>query len=125
LFPRVSWDTYCPVGEVRRHAGRRITTCGLVIAQRLHHQSDGRAMKFISICDRGDILECELFADAYRASGGVIAAHPVVEVTGLVQRLGHGTACSLRVERVRAPRITASDVRPEASPTIGTSAPLP
>ncbi|MFM8790032.1 MAG: hypothetical protein ACKOEI_09320, partial [Chthoniobacterales bacterium] len=124
LFPQVSWDTYCPIAEVRHHAGQRITTCGLVIAQRLHHQSDGRAMKFISICDRGDILECELFADAYRASGGIIAAHPVVEVTGLVQRLGHGTGCTLRVERVRAPRTTAADVRPAASRTTGTSAPL-
>jgi len=124
LFPQVSWDTYCPIAEVRQHAGQRITTCGLVIAQRLHHQSDGRAMKFISICDRGDILECELFADAYRASGGIIAAHPMVEMTGLVQRLGHGTGCTLRVERVRAPRTTASDVRPAASRTTGTSAPL-
>ncbi|MFM8810041.1 MAG: hypothetical protein ACKOJB_14265 [Chthoniobacterales bacterium] len=124
LFPQVSWDTYCPIAEVRHHAGQRITTCGLVIAQRLHHQSDGRAMKFISICDRGDILECELFADVYRASGGIIAAHPVVEVTGLVQRLGHGTGCTLRVERVRAPRTTAPDVRPAASRTTGTSAPL-
>jgi len=123
LFPHVSWDTYCPVGEVRRHAGQRITTCGLVIAQRLHHQSDGRAMKFISIGDRDDILECELFADAYRSSGGVIAAHPVVEVSGLVQRLGHGTACTLRVERVRPPRTMTADARLGASRTIETSAP--
>jgi error-prone DNA polymerase len=124
LFPEVSWETYCPVGDARNHAGQRVTTCGLVVAQRLHHQSDGRAMKFISICDRGDILECELFADAYRASGGVIAAHPVVEVSGLVQRLGHGTGCTLRVERVRAPRTTTADARPEASRTTGTSAPI-
>jgi error-prone DNA polymerase len=125
LFPDVAWETYCPVGEVRRHTGQRVTTCGLVIAQRLHHQSDGRAMKFISICDRGDILECELFADAYKASGGIIAAHPVVAVTGLVQRLGNGTACTLCVERVRPPRTKVSGARPAASRTVETSARLP
>lgn len=123
LFPEIAWETYCPVGKLRDFAGRRVTTCGLVVAQRLHHQSDGRAMKFISICDRTDILECELFADAYRRGGGVIAAHPVVEVTGFVQRLGNGTACALRVENVRAPRITTWGARPAAFRTTGTTGP--
>lgn len=124
LFPDVAWDTYCPLSEVRKHAGHRVTVCGLVVVQRLHRQSDGRAMKFISICDRADVLECELFADAYRRGGGVIAAHPVVEVTGLLQRLGNGTACALHVENVHAPRITTSDARPAASQTTGTTGPI-
>ncbi|MBU3664462.1 MAG: DNA polymerase III subunit alpha [Chthoniobacterales bacterium] len=110
LFPDIAWDTYCPVRDVRKFDGRFVTTCGLVVAQRLHRQSDGRAMKFISICDRGDILECELFAGAYRRSGGAVAAHPVVEVAGVVQRLGNGTACLLRVERVCRPRSLKPEV---------------
>jgi error-prone DNA polymerase len=122
LFPEVAWETYCPVGEVRNFAGRRVTTCGLVVAQRLHHQSDGRAMKFISICDRTDILECEIFADAYRKCGGVLARWPVVEVTGRVEALGGSRGCVLRVESVRAARTTTADVRPAASRTAGTSA---
>jgi DNA-directed DNA polymerase III PolC len=122
LFPEVAWETYCPVGEVRNFAGRRVTTCGLVVAQRLHHQSDGRAMKFVSICDRTDILECEIFADAYRKCGGVLARWPVVEVTGRVEALGGSRGCVLRVESVRAARTTTADVRPAASRTTGTSA---
>jgi error-prone DNA polymerase len=102
LFPEVAWDTYCRVADVRKFAGRCVTTCGLVVAQRTHRQSDGRAMKFISICDRTDILECEIFAGAYRAHGGILARHPVVEVSGRVQPSGDG--CTLKVERVRAPR---------------------
>jgi hypothetical protein len=61
-------------------------------------------MKFISICDRTDILECEIFADAYRKYGGVLARWPVVEVTGRVEALGGSRGCVLRVERVRAAR---------------------
>jgi DNA-directed DNA polymerase III PolC len=122
LWPDVAWETYCPVGEVRNFAGRRVTTCGLVVAQRLHHQSDGRAMKFVSICDRTDILECEIFADAYWKCGGVLARWPVVEVTGRVEALGGSRGCVLRVESVRAARTTTADVRPAASRTAGTSA---
>lgn len=122
LFPEVAWETYCAVGEVRSFAGQSVTTCGLVVAQRLHHQSDGRAMKFISICDRTDILECEIFADAYRKCGGVLARWPVVEVTGRVEALGSSRGCVLRVERVRAARVRTADVRPAASRTTGTSA---
>ena len=139
LFPEVAWDTYCPVGEVRSFAGEQITTCGLVVAQRLHHQADGRAMKFISICDRTDILECEIFADVYRRCGGALARWPVVEVTGRVEALGGSRGCVLRVESLRAARkkgcgghspprqvdgIITRDVRPAASPKAGTSAQL-
>ncbi|MGA0177236.1 MAG: fused DNA polymerase IV/DNA polymerase III subunit alpha, partial [Chthoniobacterales bacterium] len=124
LFPEVAWETYCPVGEVRNHAGRRVTTCGLVVAQRLHHQSDGRAMKFISISDRTDILECEIFADTYRKCGGVLARWPVVEVAGLVEVLGGSRGCVLRAERVRAARTRTADARPAASRTAGISAPI-
>jgi DNA polymerase III alpha subunit len=74
----------------------------LVVAQRSHRQSDGRAMKFISICDRTDVLECEIFAAAYQSSGAVLARGPVVEVRGVVQPSGGG--CVLRVEKVAVPR---------------------
>jgi DNA polymerase III alpha subunit len=124
LFPEVSWETYCPVGEVRNFAGERVTTCGLVVAQRLHHQSDGRAMKFISICDRTDILECEIFADVYRRCGGMLARWPVIEVTGRVEALGGSRGCVLQVESVRAARTTTADARPAASRTTETSAPI-
>jgi error-prone DNA polymerase len=124
LFPEVAWESYCPVGDVRNFAGERVTTCGLVVAQRLHHQADGRPMKFLSLCDRTDILECEIFADAYRRCGGVLARWPVVEVTGRVEMLGGSRGCVLRAESVRAARTTKRDVRPAASRTAGISAPI-
>jgi len=124
LFPDVGWETYCPVAEVRKFAGQRVTTCGLVVAQRLHYQSDGRAMKFISICDRTDIAECEIFADVYRRCGGILTRWPVVEVTGKVEVLG-GRGCVLRATEVRQAReITRQDVRRRASRRAGTSAPI-
>ena len=124
LFPEVAWETYCPAGAVRQFAGQRVTTCGLVVAQRLHHQSDGRAMKFISLCDRTDILECEIFAEVYRRCAGVLARWPVVEVTGKVETLG-GRGCVLRVEEVRRAReLTKPDVRRRASRPAGISAPI-
>ena len=119
LFPEVAWDTYCPVGEVRNFRGRTVTTCGLVVAQRSHRQSDGRAMKFISICDRTDVLECEIFGEAYAACGTMLARSPVVEVTGNVQPSGSG--CTLQAGKIRMPR-KAVAVRLPASPKSGTSA---
>ena len=124
LWPEVGWETYCPVGEVRKFAGQRVTTCGLVVAQRLHRQSDGRTMKFISICDRTDILECEIFAEVYRRCGGVLARWPVVEVTGKVETPG-GRGGVLRVEEVRRAReLTKPDVRRRAFRPAGISAPI-
>ncbi|MEX1010414.1 MAG: hypothetical protein WEC72_03605, partial [Chthoniobacterales bacterium] len=122
LFPEVAWETYCAVGEVRKFAGQTITTCGLVVAQRVHHQSDGRAMKFISLCDRTDILECEIFADVYQRCGGVLVRWPVVEVTGRVEALGGSRGCVLRVDSLRAARTTKRDARRRASRSAGTSA---
>ena len=124
LWPEVGWETYCPVGEVRKFAGQRVTTCGLVVAQRLHRQSDGRTMKFISICDRTDILECEIFAEVYRKCGGVLARWPVVEVTGKVETPG-GRGGVLRVEEVRQAReLTKPDVRRRAFRPVGISVPI-
>ena len=123
LFPAVAWETYGPLSGVRNFAGRGVTICGLVVAERLHRQKDGRMMKFLSVCDRTDILECELFADAYRAGGGVLARSPVVALTGLVEPLGSDAGCVLRVSQVRPARLlTRPDVRPPSSRTAGTSA---
>lgn len=105
LFPEIDWRSYCPLRETGKFPGQRVTVCGLVVAQRLHLQSDRRPMKFISICDRSGVLECELFADAYRAGGGAIARWPVLEAIGIVQSLGNSSGCTLRVEKVRSPRM--------------------
>jgi DNA-directed DNA polymerase III PolC len=41
LWPDIAWDTYCPVSSLGEHIGHRITLCGLVVADRTHHQSNG------------------------------------------------------------------------------------
>ena len=105
LFPEVNWHSYCPLCETPKFAGQRVTVCGLVVAQRSHMQSDGRPMKFISICDHSGVLECELFAGAYRAGGGAIARWPVLELSGILQPLGNSGGCTLRVEKSRRPRM--------------------
>jgi DNA polymerase III alpha subunit len=123
LFPSVAWESYAPLAAVRDFAGSRVTVCGLVVAERLHRQKDGRVMKFITICDRTDFLECELFAAAYRAGGGVLARCPVVALTGQVEPLGSGPGCVLRVAQVQPARtVTTPGVRPAASRKAGTSA---
>ncbi|MBE2181535.1 MAG: PHP domain-containing protein, partial [Chthoniobacterales bacterium] len=119
LFPEIAWETYCPISEVRNFGKQAVTTCGLVVAQRSHRQSDGRAMKFMSICDRTDVLECEIYAGTYAVCGTVLARSPVVEVTGRVQPAGSG--CTLQAGKIRMPR-KAVAVRLPASPKSGTSA---
>jgi DNA polymerase III alpha subunit len=87
LYSDVQWNTYCPIADVGNYPKRRVTVAGMIIEDRLHHQIDGRIMKFISVCDYSGILECELFASAYRRFGVETIRHPIV-----ARRLPHGTA---------------------------------
>jgi DNA polymerase III alpha subunit len=84
LYSDVKWNTYCPIADVGKHPKQRITIAGMIVEDGLHLQMDGRIMKFISICDYSGILECELFASAYRRFGIGTVRHPVVEVRGKV-----------------------------------------
>ena len=103
-FAGVAWDTYCPILDLNRYQGQSVTVCGLIIEDRLHGQVTGELMKFITICDYGAIIECEMFAEIYRRFGLATARHPVVEVTGRVEPFDNGLGCTLRVEEVRGPR---------------------
>src|SRR4029434_8960677 len=31
-FDGIAWDTYCPIRDLARYTGQRVTTCGLIIA---------------------------------------------------------------------------------------------
>jgi error-prone DNA polymerase len=104
LWPDVAWDTYCPIDTLAAHTGRRVTICGLVIADRQHHQSDGQAMKFLSLCDHSGIIETEMFAAAFRRFGLETLRHPVLEITGTVVPFDGNIGYSLRIESVRRPR---------------------
>jgi DNA polymerase III alpha subunit len=104
LWPDVAWDTYCPVAEIGRYVGQTVTVGGLIVAHRDHHQKDGRAMKFLTICDRTGMVETEVFAEATRRFGVQTLRHPVLGVTGRVQPLLGDSGFSLEVERLDPPR---------------------
>lgn len=104
LWPDVAWDTYCPIDTLAVHIGRRVTICGLVIADRQHHQSDGQPMKFLSLCDHTGIIETEMFAAAFRRFGLETLRHPVLGITGTIVPFDGNIGYSLRIESVRRPR---------------------
>jgi error-prone DNA polymerase len=111
MFPGVRWETYCPIADLGKYARQRVTVCGLIIEDRLHRQADGRPMKFISICDYSGILECELFASAYKRFGILTVRHPVVEIEGTVQPFDNGNGHTLQVHAVRKMRQRAAAQR--------------
>ena len=104
LYPEVAWETYCPVERFHEFVGKRVVCCGLVIEQRLHHQTTGELMKFLSLADRSGIVKTELFAEPYRSYGAVTVRYPVLEVEATVEPYENGRGCSLRVWRVSKPR---------------------
>jgi DNA polymerase III alpha subunit len=57
-------------------------------------------MKFLSICDATGIIECELFADAYKRYGLETVRNPVVEIIGKVMPFANGNGHTLQVQRV-------------------------
>ena len=104
LFAEVAWDTYCPVNRLGEFIGETITTCGLVVEQRTHHQITGEAMKFLSLADRTGIVETELFAHTYKSYGLATVRYPVLEIEARVEPYENGRGFSLRVLRAGAPR---------------------
>ena len=104
LFPEVRWDTYCPVNRLGEFVGQTITTCGLVVEQRTHHQITGEPMKFLSFADWTGIVETELFAQTYRSYGLATVRYPVLEVEAQVEPFENGCGFSLRVLRAGEPR---------------------
>ena len=105
LYPEIDWSRYVPLAELEKHPNRWVRTCGLIVAERSHRQSDGRLMKFLTLADRTGMVETELFADAYRRWGGVTSQHPVVAVSGRVDPFVNGNGFTLRVERVEKPMV--------------------
>ena len=118
LYPDVAWETYCPVACLGEHTGRQVTTCGLVVEQRVHHQLTGEPMKFLTLADWTGMVETELFAHTYRTYGPATIRYPVLEVTGRVEPFENGCGFTLRVERAGPPRRRGSPQpsRPTASP---------
>jgi DNA polymerase III alpha subunit len=104
LFADVAWDTYCPVNQLHRFQGEVVTTCGLVVEQRTHHQSTGEPMKFLTLADWTGMVETELFAQTYKSYGLATVRYPVLEVEARVEPFENGRGFSLRVLRAGKPR---------------------
>ena len=104
LFADVAWDTYWPVNRLGEFVGKIVTTCGLAVEQRTHHQITGEAIKFVSLADRTGIVETELFADTCKNHGLATIRYPVLEIEARVEPFENGRGFSLRVLRAGAPR---------------------
>ncbi|MCX8157436.1 MAG: DNA polymerase IV [Verrucomicrobiae bacterium] len=104
LFEHVAWETYCPVARLGEFVGQSVVTCGLVIEQRLFHQSTGEPMKFLTLADWTGMVETELFAPTYRSYGLATVRHPVLEVTATVEPFENGRGFTLRIHRAGKPR---------------------
>jgi len=105
LHPEIAWNTYCPSSAIHKYLNQEVTVCGLIIADRLHTQQTGEKMKFITLCDYSGIIDCEIFADAYRIFGIYTIRYPVIEVTAKVITSDETTEYSLQVIRVGKPRL--------------------
>ena len=92
LFPDVAWDTYCPVNRLGEYVGETVTTCGLVVEQRTHHQITGEPMKFLTLADWTGMVETELFAQTYKSYGLATVRYPVLEVEARVEPFENGRA---------------------------------
>jgi DNA polymerase-3 subunit alpha len=104
LFSHVNWESYCPVNRLSEFVGQTVTTCGLVIEQRTHHQATGEPMKFLSLADWTGIVETELFAPTYRSYGLAVVRYPVLEIEARVEPFDNSRGYSLRVLRAGKPR---------------------
>jgi DNA polymerase-3 subunit alpha len=104
LFDSIHWDSYCPLHHAGQFLGQTITVCGLVVEQRIHHQSTGEPMKFLTIADHSDIASTDLFADTYRSYGLATVRYPVLEVTAQVEPFENGRGWTLRALHAGKPR---------------------
>jgi len=109
LYPDIAWETYCPVSRLGEFAGQRVTTCGLVIEDRVHQQVSGEPMKFLTLADWTGMVETELFARTYRSYGLATVRYPVLEITATVEPYENGRGFTLRVLRAGKPRTVTGD----------------
>jgi DNA polymerase-3 subunit alpha len=104
LFDDVVWDTYCPVNRLAEYVGQVVTTCGLVVEQRTHHQITGAPMKFLTLADWTGMVETELLAQTYKSYGLATVRYPVLEIEAKVEPFDNNRGFSLRVLRAAKPR---------------------
>jgi DNA-directed DNA polymerase III PolC len=99
LVPPAALAGTVPAAALESHIGRRVSVAGLPCATRRVETRAGGSMLFLTLADRGGLVECVLFPAAYRAFGAA-ARGEVVRVEGRVEdALG---ALTVSVERAWA-----------------------
>ena len=86
----MTWDSYCPVNRLGEFVGQKVTTCGLVVEERNHHQITGKPMKFLSLADWTGTVETEPFARTYRSYGLATVRYSVLEIEATVEPFDNG-----------------------------------
>ncbi|MDB6069003.1 MAG: polymerase, partial [Verrucomicrobiales bacterium] len=109
LYGDIAWETYCPVARLADFVGETVVLCGLTVVSRVHSQTTGEAMKFLTLADATGMVEAELFGPVYRRFGLATVRYPVLEVTASVEPFENGNGYSLRVHRAGKPRRTGEE----------------
>ena len=81
-----------PIRDLASYPGENVTVCGLINADRSHHQITGDQIKPITICDYTGIIECEIFAQTYRRFGLETVRNPVIKLEARVAPFESGSA---------------------------------
>jgi DNA-directed DNA polymerase III PolC len=118
LHADVAWETYCPINRLHAFTGQAVTVCGLIIEDRVHHQTTGEPMKFLTLADWTGMLETELFAKTYRRDGLATVRYPVLEVSGVVEPFENGRGHTLHVHRAGPPRLRQSSAARAAGAAV-------
>ena len=104
LYREIAWGTYCPVERLAEFVGETVVLCGLTVVSRVHGQTTGEPMKFMTLADHTGMVEAELFGGVYRRFGLATVRYPVLEVTATVEPFENGNGYNLRVHRAGRPR---------------------
>jgi DNA polymerase III alpha subunit len=133
----IDWDRYTPINELHEHVGRRVTVCGLMVADRINrtraiapaekpeqNKEQGRyeiiesntarsragdLMKFVTLADYTGFVETYLFPDVYSRFGHLTAAHPILAAACLVEPFENRNGFTLRVLHVAPPERKKGD----------------
>ena len=95
-----------PAAQLRDRLGRRVSLCGLMVADRIERTQGGDLMKFVTLADRTGFVESYLFPDVYQRFGHLTAMHPILAATGTVEPFENRRGFTFRVEAVAPPRWT-------------------
>ncbi|NLE57744.1 MAG: hypothetical protein GX616_05240 [Planctomycetes bacterium] len=100
---QIDWSRYMPVSQLYEYAGKRVSVCGLMVADRVNRTNAGDLMKFVTLADRTGFVETCLFPNTYRRFGHLTAANPILVVDGVVEMFENKQGLALRAERLEVP----------------------